>query len=82
MPLVIAHLKKVGCMRDVMFIDNNTSIRSDLEMRRSGRNEAPIVVGVYESSKLSSIDYGEDIEKREEQVEDYLIPFQEPKRGP
>ena len=38
------------------------------KMCPSGRNEAPMVVGVAESSKLPLFDLDEDIEERKEQV--------------
>lgn len=43
-----------------------------MEIRPSGRNETPMVDGVVEYSKSSSIDF-------EEQVGDKLVAFQEPK---
>lgn len=39
-----------GHMRDITFIGDGMSIESDLEMCPNGRNEAPIVVGMDESS--------------------------------
>ena len=51
---------------DVVFVENMTSVGNDLEMRPSGRNEAPMVVGMDESSISSLFDLGEDIEECEE----------------
>ena len=65
-------------MKVVVFVDDTKSSVSDLEMRPSGRNEAPIIVGKVESSKSPSF----GIEGCEEQVEDELVAFQEPKEGP
>lgn len=65
-----------------MFIGDSTSIESDLELCPNGRNEALIVVGMDGSSNQPSFQFGEDIEERMEQVEDYLVAFQEERRGP
>ena len=69
-------------MRDVVSIDDCMSSGSDLEMHPSGRNKAPLVVGVAKSSKSLSFDLGEDIEERDEQVEDTLIAIQAPRNRP
>lgn len=45
-----------GRMRNIVFIDDNTSTESDLEMRPNGRNEALIMVGIDESYKLPLFD--------------------------
>lgn len=49
--LKIKHSDVFGHMRNVLFIDNCTSSRSDLEICPSGRNKAPMMVGMSESSK-------------------------------
>lgn len=67
-----------GYMKDVVFIDVSTNSWSGLEMRRSGRNEAPKIIGMAKSSKSPSF----EIEEREEQVGDKLIAFQKPQGGP
>ena len=55
--------------RDVMFMENNGSLRNDLEMRPSGRNEGPtVVVVVDESFKLPLPDGGGQSMDGNEQV--------------
>ena len=68
-------------MRDV-FIDASTSSGSDLKMLPSGKNEAPMIVGMAKPSKSPTFDLGEDIEECEEQVRDNLIAIQASKGGP
>ena len=65
-PFKIVPLDVFGRMKDVVFIDDRTNNESDLEMHPSERNEAPMVVGVDESSKSSLSDLGEDIDERKE----------------
>ncbi len=48
--------KKIIKCRDVEFMEDNTSVGNDLEMRLSGRNETPNVVIVDTSSKLPCVD--------------------------
>jgi hypothetical protein len=48
--------KKIIKNGDVVFMDDSGSIRNDMEMRPSGRNEGPQVVVVDESSKVSLFD--------------------------
>ena len=55
----VAHLDMFGDMKDFVFIDDSTSNGSDLGMHPNGRNEAPMVVGVVESSKSHTFDLGE-----------------------
>ena len=78
----IAHLDTFDYMRDVEFKDDSTSNGSNLKMLPSGRNEAFMVVEVTESPKSPSLDFGEDIEKHEEQVEDNLVGIQAPGERP
>ena len=78
----IAHSDVFGYMKDVEFKADSTSNESNLKMLSSGRNETFMVVEVTESSKSPSLDFGEDIEKREEQVEDNLATFQAPRERP
>lgn len=54
-------------------IADGTSSGSDLKMRPSRRNEAPMVVRVVGSSKLALYNLGEGIEECEEQVGDNLL---------
>lgn len=59
--------------RDVIFIEDSTNIRNDLEMCSSGRNEAVIDIIVNTSSISLSIiddDDEDDIEKTKEEVRD------------
>lgn len=53
-----------------MFIDNGMSSWRDLEMFSNGRNKAPMVVGVDESSKFLLCGLSQDIEKPKDQVGD------------
>ena len=53
-PLEMTHLDVFGRMEDVVFIDNSTSNWSELEMRQSGRNKAPGIIGMAKSSKSPS----------------------------
>jgi hypothetical protein len=79
----IAHSDVFDYMRDVEFKDDSTSNGSNSKMLPSGRNQAFMVVEVTESPKSPSLDFGEDIEKREEeQVEDNLVGIQAPKERP
>jgi hypothetical protein len=48
--------KKIIKCRDVEFMEDNTSVTNDLEMRPSGRNETPNVVIVDRSSKAPYVD--------------------------
>ena len=57
--LEITHSNIFGHMRDVVFINNNVSIASDLEIRPNRRNEAQVMVGMDEPSKSPSFDFGE-----------------------
>jgi len=50
-PLEITHLDVFGHMGDVVFRDDSTSSWSELEMCRSGRNDAPKIIGMAKSSK-------------------------------
>lgn len=70
-----------GRIRGVVFIDESMSSESDLEMYPSGRNEASMVVGVDKYIKSPLFDFCEDIEEREEQVEDNLIAYQVLREG-
>ena len=73
----ITYLKTIKIMRniDVVFVENMTSVGNDLEMHPSGRNEAPMVVGMDESSISSLFDLGEDIEDCEESRVDHSKAF-------
>lgn len=51
----------------------------DFQMRPSGRNAAPIVVGVAESSKSPTINLGENIEEHEDRLGDNQGGIQAPK---
>lgn len=51
-------------------------------MRPNGRNEAPMLVGVAESSKLLSFNLDEDTEERQEQVRANLVAIQSPRGRP
>ena len=66
--------KKVIKSRDVVFVEDGTSVGNALEIRQSGRNEGPTVVVVEEFAKSSSCDDGEE---RKEQVGDHLIANEE-----
>jgi hypothetical protein len=48
--------KKIIKCRDVEFMEDSTSVRSDLEMRPSGRNQTPNVVIVDTFSKSPYVD--------------------------
>ena len=65
-------------MKDVVFIDDITNSESDLELRPSGRNNPPMVVGVAEPFKLPLFDLDKNIE---EQVKNNLIAFQKERGG-
>ena len=66
--------KKIIKNRNVVFIEDGTSVGNVFEIRPSERNEGPTVVLVDESSKSS---YCDDGEEREEQVDDYLVANEE-----
>ena len=66
--------KKIIKNKDVVFMEDGTSVGNALKMRLSGRNEGPMVVVVDESSKSSSCDDGEECE---EQVEDHYVANKE-----
>lgn len=55
-PLELVHLYMFGPIRDVVLMEDSTSIRTNLEVHLSERNEAPMVVGVEESLKSSLFD--------------------------
>ena len=65
--------------RDVVLMENGTSIRNALEIRLSGRDESPMAVVVDKYSKSSSCD---DDEEWEEQVEDHLVANKEAIENP
>ena len=44
--LMCLQIKNIIKNRDVVFIENNSSIENDLEMHQSGRNEGPMVIVV------------------------------------
>lgn len=77
----VPNLDVVGRIRDVGLIDDSMSCVSDLEMHRNGTNEGPMMVGVAESSKSPMFDIGEDIDKREKQMENKLVAFHKPQGG-
>ena len=72
--LMCLQTKKIIKNRDVLIIEDDTSVGNTLKIRANGRNEGPMAVVVDESSKLSLCDDGEE---REEQVGDHLIANEE-----
>lgn len=54
-------------------MEDKTSVGIFLEMRPSGRNEAPILVIMDKDSNSCLFDDGDNIEKHTEQVEDNQI---------
>jgi hypothetical protein len=54
--LMCVQSKNIIKCRDVEFMEDNTSVGNDLEMRPSGRNETPNVVIVDTSSKSPCVD--------------------------
>jgi hypothetical protein len=54
--LMCVQSKKIIKCKDVEFMEDNTSVGNDLEMRPSGRNETPNVVIVDTSSKSPYVD--------------------------
>ena len=58
----------------MIFVEDNTSVGNDLEMRLSGRNKGALAVVVEESSKSSSYNDGDE---PEEQVGNHLVANEE-----
>ena len=69
-------------IKDVVLMEDGTSFGNILEMRPSGRNEAPMVVGKGESSKSPLFGPGRDIKGCEDQVEDNQVAIQETRKIP
>lgn len=51
-------------------MEDNASIKNDVELRPCGKNEPFMVNGVDESFRSPSIDFSEDIVRNKEQVGD------------
>lgn len=62
--------KKIIKNKDVVFIENNRSITTDLEMYPSGKNEGLLVVIVDKCSKSPMFDGGGELPECNEQVKD------------
>lgn len=68
-------------MKNIVFIDDSTSVGNNLVMRPSRRNEAPMMIGIDKSSESPLFDFGEDIEEHDEQMGDNLVLSQEERGG-
>lgn len=60
-------------MKNIVFIDDSTSVGNNLVMHPSRRIEVPMMVGIDKSSKSPLFDFGEDIKEHEEQMGDNLV---------
>ncbi len=74
--LMCLQTKKIIKSRDVVFMEDSTSVGNDLEIRPSGRNEGPTVVVVDESSKSPKC------EDPDERVGDNVVANDEVTEGP
>ena len=72
--LICLQTKKIKKCRDMVFMEDGTSIRNTLKIHPNEKNEGPIAVIVDKPSRSSSCDDGEE---REEQVRDHLIANEE-----
>jgi hypothetical protein len=67
--------KKIIKCRDVEFMEDNTSVSNDLEMRPSGRNETPNVVIVDTSSESPCVDDDEGASDTKENPRNQEAPL-------
>lgn len=68
--LICWKTNKIMKSRDVLFMDDRTSVGNYLKMDPNERNDALMVVRMHEFVESPFINLGEDIEECEEQVGD------------
>lgn len=75
-------LKKLIKIKNVIFIENNTTIGNDFKMCKSRRNEGPMMVVMVKSFKSPFFHGGEDIKIYGEWVEYKSVANQEAMKRP
>lgn len=66
--LMCVETKKIIRSRDVVFVEDSTSVGHGLEMSPSGSSEAPSLVLVDESSKPPPLDDSDDVDSKKEEM--------------
>ena len=80
--LMYLETKKIIKCRDVVFMEISGSIKNDLEMHLSGRNEGPMVVLVDEFSKSMFVDGSGQFLDDNVQVRGNEVAIREAREGP